>query len=44
MELIWTETAADDLEQIQNYIAEDNVEIAISFIREIFDEIEKIPV
>ncbi len=43
MELIWSETAADDLEQIQNYIAEDNIDAAIIFIRAIFEEVEKIP-
>lgn len=43
MELIWSETAADDLEQVQNYIAEDNIDAAINFIRAIFEEVEKIP-
>ena len=44
MELVWSNPAAYDLEQIQNYIAEDNVEVAIRFTKEIFDEVESIPV
>lgn len=43
MELIWAETAVDDLEQIQNYIAEDNIDAAINFIGAILEEVEKIP-
>lgn len=43
MELIWVETAAEDLEQIQNYIAEDNIDAAINFTEAIFEEVENIP-
>jgi Plasmid stabilization system protein len=43
VELIWSEPAADNLEQIQNYIAEDNIDTAINFTKAIFDEVEKIP-
>jgi len=42
MKIRWTPSAAYDLEQISNHIAEDNPESALQTVRAIFSRIEEL--
>ncbi len=42
MKIRWTPSAANDLEQISNHIAEDNPEAALQTVRAIFSRIEEL--
>ena len=41
-ELLWTETARRDLQQIYDYIAEDSVYYADKFVDELFGKVENL--
>lgn len=39
-EIIWTETAAEDIERISEYISADSEQHAVQFIKRLWDKIE----
>ncbi len=42
VEILWTEEAVSNLREIEEYIARDNIEVAIDFVNKIIDQAEEL--